>query len=76
MSQIVTEAQLQEASGFAQRSRLEQWLRANNIRYWRGRDGLLCTTTGLMEAAALGQHAAPPANGPAAPVRFANAQTP
>lgn len=64
MSALITEDQLQACTGYSQRGRIETWLRQQGIRYWRGKDGRLITTTALMEAAALGQHAAnhrPPA---------------
>jgi hypothetical protein len=72
MSTLVTEPELLASTGYSQRGRLETWLRAQGIRYWRGRDGQILTTTGLMEAAALGQHAGrTPATLAPSPITFA-----
>lgn len=53
-SQLVSEADLLDSTGYAHRGHLENWLRDNRIEYWRGKDGKLFTTVGLMEAAKLG----------------------
>ena len=73
MSILVGERELLEKTGYQDRGWLEAWLRRNNIRYWRGRDGELLTTTGLMEAALMGKDAAPAPTSSTArrPIRFA-----
>lgn len=65
---LVGEKELLEKTGYSERGWLENWLRRNGIRYWRGKDGELLTTTGLMEAAVMGNDARPAS--PARAIRF------
>lgn len=51
---IVTEDHLKEVTGYSARGHLEHWLRANRIPYYRGKDGRLFTTIGLLESVKTG----------------------
>lgn len=73
MSEPLSEEQLFALTGYSDRGWLEKWLQREGIRYWRGRGGRLCTTTGLMEAAKLGKDA--PREQRARPIRFAHGKT-
>lgn len=59
MSTLVSEAELLDKTGYESRGWLEKWLRENKIKYWKGRDGKIVTTIGLMEASKLGKDGSP-----------------
>ncbi|HVT35661.1 MAG TPA: DUF4224 domain-containing protein [Nevskiaceae bacterium] len=50
-SAIVQEEELLKSTGFEKRGWLENWLREQGIEYFRGKDGRVFTTVGLLEAA-------------------------
>lgn len=52
---IITEDDLMAATEYTTRGRLESHLRDNHIPFFRGRDGRLWTTLGLIESARLKQ---------------------
>lgn len=47
---IVEEETLFAMSGYERRGDVENWLRTNGVRYFRGRSGRLSTTVRLLEA--------------------------
>lgn len=69
---IVEEEALLQATGYADRGWLERWLRANRVKYFRGKDDRLFTTIGLLEASKLDKD---PAGGSRRPISFVHGQT-
>ncbi len=59
---LLTESDIANWCGYKRQGDIERWLKENGIRYFRGKDGKLLATIGLVEAAKL--------QGPANDVEF------
>lgn len=48
---VLLERDLQAMSGYTRRGDIERWLTAEGVKFFRGRNGQISTTLGLVEAA-------------------------